>query len=235
MAVRQTNKRLLPRIVVIAALLATVFLGAAQKTRADAIVLTFDGLSGQVLSFYAGGFTSGGNGPGPNFGVTFSPNVRVGASSGTIFFLPQTPSCNPCFGIMNVSSGFISELSFLAASNTLGVPTIVVTIFDGVDGTGNILVQTPPIAAGNSLQLFTVAFNGVARSVTLGGIAGFAAYDNITFTPAATANIPEPATVMLLASGLIGLALRSRRIPKEFPRVRKRDGSDSRTGERPKS
>ena len=228
MTLIQTNKCLLARMVVIAAVLGSVFLGAAGTTRADPIVLTFDGLSGQVLNFYAGGFTSGGNGPGPNFGVTFSPNVQVGTLSGTIFFVPQNPSCNPCFGIMNVSSGFVSQLSFLAASNTLATPTIVVRIFDGVDGTGNILAQTPPIAAGNSLQPFTVTFNGVARSVTLGGIAGFASFDNIAFTPSGTPSIPEPATVLLLSSGLIGWALRSLRVSNHFQQIRKRDRSHPR-------
>jgi len=223
-------------MVVIAAVLGSVFLCAAGTTRADPIVLTFDGLSGQVLTFYAGGFTSGGNGPGPNFGVTFSPNVRVGTLSGTIFFLPQTPSCNPCFGIMNVSSGFVSQLSFLAASNTLDDPTVIVRIFDGLDGTGNILAQTSPIAPGHSLQLFTVTFDGLARSVTLGGIAGFAEFDNITFTPAGTPGIPEPASVVLITSGLVGLALRSRRVSSQFQQKCKRDRFHPlKLGQRPNS
>jgi hypothetical protein len=193
--------------------------GLAGTIKADPVTLTFDGLTGQVLNFYDGGFTSTGNGPGPNFGVTFSSNVRAG--SGHIFFVPQDPSCNPCFGVMNVSGGFVSELSLLAATSSVpfGPPAVVVSIYDGLNGTGNLLAQTPAIAPGNILQPFSVTFNGIARSVTLGGIAGFSTFDNITFTSAQAAAVPEPATTLLFAAGLVG-AVRAAHHRKRGDRAR---------------
>ena len=107
--------------------------------------------------------------------------------------------------------GFVTQLSFLASSGT-PFPSVTVSAFEGLNGTGNLLGQVAMIqtSSGINLQPFSFTFSGTARSIVFDGLAGFAAFDSITFTPAQAAAIPEPTTLLLLGTGLAGVAARVR-------------------------
>jgi hypothetical protein len=93
---------------------------------ANAVVLDFAGLDAinleHPVDYYAGGFGSLGSGPGPDYGVTFSPGLYICAAapaSGCSTAL--VPSGNPLIpgggsSIMNVANGFTTGLSFYYSS-----------------------------------------------------------------------------------------------------------------------
>lgn len=202
----------------------------AGRSSADVIVLTFEGLQNleSVQNFYNGGLGGNGSGPGPNFGITFSPNALAIIDSdagGTgniggepspdtvLFFLSGT-------AVMNVPAGFTTGFSFFySAINNPGV----VNVYDGLNATGNLLASinlpvTPsdggdPTGAFSPFVPIGVAFAGTARSVDFGGTVNQIAFDDITIgsaTPGAV--VPEPATFAvfgLMATG--ALKLRRRR------------------------
>jgi hypothetical protein len=112
---------------------------------ANAVVLDFAGLDAinleHPVDYYAGGFGSLGSGPGPDYGVTFSPGLYICAAapaSGCSTAL--VPSGNPLIpgggsSIMNVANGFTTGLSFYYSSEH-GAGAIIYT---GLDATGTIL------------------------------------------------------------------------------------------------
>ena len=207
---------------------AALLLGLTQmKAEAAPIVLTFEGLGDQepVENFYDGGLGGNGSGPGQDFDITFSSNALaiidedaggIGNFGGepspdtVLFFLTGSATT------MNVSSGFDTGFSFFySAIHNPGV----IRVYDSVDATGNVLATlnlplTPvngapdPTGAFSPLVSFGVSFSGVAKSVDFGGTINQIGFDNITLgsaTPGGT--VPEPGTIVLVASGLVGLAL----------------------------
>src|ERR1700751_24387 len=85
---------------------APIFLAVGASAQASVMSLNFAGLNATaeeaVSNFYNGGFGSLGSGPGPNFGITFSPNgitANDAAQGGccNVANVPGGPGANALF------------------------------------------------------------------------------------------------------------------------------------------
>jgi hypothetical protein len=210
---------------------AALLLAATSPTWAAGPIplnLTFEGATGYVNAidqFYNGGTDSVGN-SGPNFGISFT-DTAVGISNdaagtyylnaptmGTVMYaLDETAT-------MNVTHGFVNELTFYY-SNLAAAPTQnAVNIYSGLNGTGTLLASLTLF--GNAsfglgcttgithcrFDLTSVKFAGVAHSVNFGGNATNIAFDNIGLSVTA---VPEPESYLMLALGLVAVAFIKRR------------------------
>jgi len=207
------------------ALAATALSVFALPAHAAVITLDFEGLSDQeaVGNFYNGGM-------GTNYGVTFSADALAlidGDAGGSGNFANEPSASTVMFflsgstPILNYAAGFDTGFSFFYSSSA----PVTVNIFDGLNGTGNLLgsinltAQFDQNCAGDPAGDYCnwtnvgVAFAGVARSIDFGGAPDETAFDNITFGSAiAVGGVPEPTTwaMMIGGFGAIGGALRYR-------------------------
>ena len=174
------------------------------SARADVFTLDFGGLQNgeEVLSYYDAGFGSLGSGPGPDYGITFTPSFLA------IFAVPpygpdRVGELNGPSAVMDVEGGFTNLLSFYyQASDNSGL----VTIWSGFDGTGSMLASFSLPA----MAIWTPAgasFSGTAMSVLFTGTPGIR-LDDITN---AGFVIPEPASLLLLGTGFVAGATVLRR------------------------
>jgi len=195
---------------------------AAAQQCAEVPVLTFEGLKDNepILNFYNGKYGANGSGPGPNYGITFEGQSLAIISDLSTIVTPAGPTTgtgnfsNAPSGItsayflsgvgvvMNVPAGFTTGFSvYYAAVNTAGS----VTVYDGLDGTGNVLATLNlPVNGGNcGPALYScwtpvgVPFKGVAKSVNFGGAANYIGFDNITVgsvTPGIIASMAQIAS-----------------------------------------
>lgn len=184
---------------------------ARAKTNHTNVVMDFEGLEDleTVEEFYDGGLGGNGSGPGPDFGVIFSPNAQAiidsdAGGSGNfggepspdtiLFFLTGTAAT------MNVPDGFTDGFSFFySAINEPGE----IVVYDGLDGTGNVLatLQLPltpnlgdPDPTGNfsPLEPIGVSFSGTARSVDFGGTIDQIGFDDITLGSETPGQVDDP-------------------------------------------
>jgi hypothetical protein len=209
----------------------TFVLMFSAPLRADPVTLTFEGVTGPIGSFYAGG-------GGGNFGIQFTP-AAIGLvdsdAGGSGFFANEpSPSTVLAFGgtqpqglpAMNVEAGFRSSLRFSYSQPFMEMPDTVfsrfdVAVFSDVNGQGSelgrwTLASTNPFAPGDptgglfgAFTSFTGTFAGTAHSVVWiepRNLTG-AVFDNLSIDTSAT---PEPASLWLLGAGAAALA-RSRR------------------------
>lgn len=211
--------------------LAAAFAAAGLTTSNAATVLTFEGLADgePVLEYYNGGLGGLGSGPGANYGISFSNNalavIDVDAGGNGNFGGEPSPSTVLYFltgsAILTYASGFDTGFSFYYSA--IGSPGVV-NVFDGLNGTGNLLASinlpvTPsdggdPNGAFSPFYPIGVSFQGTALSVDFGGTVNQIGFDNITFGSSVPEvnPIPEPGSVVALGCVLAsGLLLRSRR------------------------
>lgn len=216
---------------------------AAIAANAAPVSLNFEGIAPYpngnnvfIQEFYNGGTSSIGT-TGTNVGASFGANalliclntLTVGCSntsrggvgdpasarSGLVFL-----SGSETF--LNYAAGFTTGFSF----NYVSVSSAgSVTVFDGLNGTGNLLATlnlTPNAGScpgyGASFcpfGAFGVTFNGIAKSISFGGVANQIVFDDITFGSATPGpGVPEPATWGLMIGGfaMTGFAMRRRKV-----------------------
>lgn len=206
--------------------LAVTVVLVAASARAST-VLTFEALRDNepVLAYYNGGLGGFGSGPGPNYGITFGPDtlaiISGGAGgSGNFSGAPTMPTVAYFLtgpgDVMNVPAGFTTGFSFFYSA--IVYPGSV-SVYSGLDGTGSLLATldlpvtasqpgTPGCPYGAYCPWFPVgvSFSGTAESVIFSGSANYIGFDNITLgasTPVGV--VPEPGTLTLFGSGLLGL------------------------------
>ncbi len=204
-------------------LIAVAVLAVAMPASAAVIVLDFEGLPNQssVGDFYNGG-------GGTNYGIEFSDATLalIDADAGGDGNFANEPSPNTIMfflqannAILNYAAGFDTGFSFFYTSSTAAT----VTVYDGVDGTGNVLGTLDLVAqytnncVGDPSGSFCnwspvgVAFAGTARSIDFGGTANQTGFDEITFgsaRPGDPTPVPEPATLLTLGAGLAAVVRR---------------------------
>ena len=128
-----------------------------------------------------------------------SPNVLANCSTGG----------SGCGGIRAdiVRIGFLTSVSQISLQlNTLGSESVTFQLFDGL----NNVLETQTVTSGGSLFVpVSFAASGVTRIDGLQPFDGWAwAIDDLTFSAAV---IPVPAPLLLLGTGLLGLAALRRR------------------------
>lgn len=207
---------------------AAALCGVASAASAAVITLDFEGLRDQeqILDFYNGGTGSLGS-SGVNYGVSFGPNalalIDADAGGGGNFANEPTPDTIMFFltgsAVLNYAPGFDTGFSFWYTSTNFGG---TVTVWDDVDAGGNLLGTINLQALGTNCQgdptgsfcnwaIGALAFNGTARSIDFGGTVNQIGFDNITFGSTNPNVVPEPATMLLVGSALLGLGAARRR------------------------
>ena len=190
----------------LALILAGLMTVAAAKAAAVPFTLNFAGLANneEVLSYYNGGLGSLGSGPGPNYGITFTPAFEAIAGVGPYGTPPfVVGSVDASTATMNVAGGFSGPFSFYyEASNSAGT----VTVWSGLNGTGTMLADLPLTAAlGWNPQGQVLA--GSAMSVVFSGT-GEMEFDEINDVGLV---VPEPWSLWLAGTGVAGAAAGLRR------------------------
>ena len=216
---------------------ALVAFSGAGVAKAEVVTLTFEGVQNHE---YLGDFYNGG--AGGDYGITFSSTAwasiqRDAGGTGNFLGVPSAPTymlfentgtgSHLMPGIINVADGFIESLSFYYAS---WATSVIMSLYDGFDGTGNLIASETlrwfrPGAGESNFTPANFEFNGIAHSIVFLSTSEFnlsnTAFDNMTFNlnrqgpnnpqPAPT---PEPATVLLMGAGLLGMLGMRRRFKK---------------------
>ena len=161
--------------------------------------LTFDGFLNDeaILTYYMGGFGSLGSGPGPAFGITFTPGLV--ADPTRLLFGPSARITDTS-ATMNLDSAFPGLVSFYFAGNG------TVSFFSGQNGSGTQLSSfglTPSLS--NTFGATLLPFQSAVFTPAVGSTLRL---DSISF---GIQVVPEPSTAMLLLTGL-GLVSIFRRI-----------------------
>ena len=204
------------------AVLGIALLGPLVAPAQTTVTLTFEGLKDNeaILDYYNGGMAGSGSGPGPSYGITFGTAALASISTeenGTGNFDQNPSGITTAYFltggglVMNVPAGFTNGFSFYYAS---GTSTGTVTVYDGPNGTGNILATVTLPATGSNCdtqEFFScwsalgAAFKGTAKSVNFAGADNGIGFDNITLG-SKTAGSGILVTNGSLAAGTVGVA-----------------------------
>ncbi len=204
-------------------------LAVAAPLQAQVVQLNFEGIVGpngettQIGNFYAGQgveflgnalalcsrFETNATPPGPACDGNFRNNPAPGNS--IMFFLESTQTG------FNFAAGFTTGFSFFYTSP---FESGSLDIYDGLNGTGNLLASlalaptpNPPNCDTFSCRFdaASVGFAGTAKSVIFAGVANRIGFDNVTFGSRDPNIVPEPSTYALLATGMAALVAVARR------------------------
>jgi hypothetical protein len=166
------------------------------RVNAQQVTLNFDGLQNLEFmgQYYNGGNGGSGSGPGPNYGVTFSPDngARISntiVAGQTVLFINNIDFNSELEPLtMNVAGGFSGQFSFQYATPNAS-QTGSVTIYDGPNGTGNVLatqslpgMSGTPLYNASSNPPVVLSFFGTAKSVRFMLRGGAADLDTITYS-----------------------------------------------------
>ena len=190
------------------------------------VVLTSEGLQDlePILNYYDGGFGGFGTGPGPSYGIQFSPDSLAiissenGGSGNFTGSMAPSPNTLAFFltgagDVMNVPAGFTTGFSFFYTSP---FHTGDVTVWDGLNGSGNLLASLTlgytTDTSGTTghpyddWEAVGVAFSGTAQSVIFSGVANQIGFDNITLGSETPHGVPDGgASALLLGIGVLSL------------------------------
>ena len=195
--------------------------GAAS---AGVITLDFEGVGSraQILDFYNGGTDSEGN-SGVDYGVSFGANTLALEESDPAANFSGEPTAETIMffltgsAVLNYSAGFDTGFSFFYTTTVFSGS---VSIWDGLDATGNLLgsINIAALGAGpdplnpfSNWVIGSLGFSGIAMSIDFGGTVNQVGYDNITFGSTDPNQVPEPTSVALLGLGLAGFCFSRRR------------------------
>jgi len=198
---------------------------AVSPAFSAAVTIDFEGVTSfaAVNNFYNGG-TDGEGASGVNYGISFSGSALGLVNDGlgvaepdgryfsnqpsgvTVMFAPDAPT------VMNVASGFVGQVSFYYSSKTNLPGATTVTVYDGANGTGNVVgsgtfgANSDANAALDTWSLASLSLSGTGKSISFGDNGGFTAYDNVTVNA-----VPLPAALLLFPFGAAALGFVGRR------------------------
>ena len=185
--------------------------GSITAVKADTVTFTNLALIGQMSYTEAGMTVASANG-------LFGANTGVGGSRNLVLILQNSAT----FTFSGAAFNALSIEVNVFADNGPGLPPNTATFraFNGANLTGTFtLVRNPGDPQPPLILNFGAGFQGITSLVVSSPvIAGQIHVDNFTFQPAQA--VPEPTTMILLASGVVGLATkvgRRRRDQKRLP------------------
>ena len=212
-AIRGCGMNRLPRVLACILLLPFV---TAIAANADSIDITFNGLKefARVGNLYL------------KDGITFSDNARGAISvldGGSGNFVPSPPPGISSLALlegtaitMNVTGGFKSAFSFDYIAGISGS----LTLYSGLAGTGSVLATillpvTPTCSSGPTYCEWIpvgIDFSGTAKSAVFGGQHLYLVVDNIKLNTGTVSAVPEPASILLVCTGIAGVLIHGREL-----------------------